>query len=65
MKSMTLSIRRFLREEEGVAAIEYGLLVALIAFAIVTAMALVGTNLSATFGKIATCVGTPTSANCK
>jgi pilus assembly protein Flp/PilA len=65
MKSMSLAVRRFLCDEEGAAAIEYGLLVALIAFAIVVALTSVGTNLSGTFTKIASCVSSPTAANCK
>jgi pilus assembly protein Flp/PilA len=47
------SVKRFLTEEEGVTAIEYGLIAALIAMAIVTAVALVGTNLTAMFNRIA------------
>ena len=47
------SVKRFLKEEEGVTAIEYGLIAALIAMAIVVAVALVGTNLTAMFNKIA------------
>jgi pilus assembly protein Flp/PilA len=39
--------------EEGVTAIEYGLIAALIAVVIITAVALVGTNLTATFNTIA------------
>ncbi len=42
-------IKRFLKEEEGVTAIEYGLIAALIAVAIVTAVGLVGTGLTNTF----------------
>jgi pilus assembly protein Flp/PilA len=41
------------RREEGVTAIEYGLIASLIAVAIITATTLVGTNLSATFTNIA------------
>ena len=47
------SVKRFLKEEEGVTAIEYGLIAALIAMAIITAVALVGTNLTTTFNNIA------------
>ncbi|MDR3512594.1 MAG: Flp family type IVb pilin [Caulobacteraceae bacterium] len=43
-----------LRSEEGVTAIEYGLLAGLIAVAIVAAVTLVGTNLATTFNTIAT-----------
>jgi pilus assembly protein Flp/PilA len=39
--------------EEGVTAIEYGLIAALIAVVIITAVALVGTNLNTTFNTIA------------
>ena len=46
-------IRAFAREEDGVTAIEYGLLAALIAVAIITGAGLVGTNLSALFNGIA------------
>ncbi len=40
-------------EKEGVTAIEYGLIAALIAVAIIAAVTLVGTNLSTTFNNIA------------
>jgi pilus assembly protein Flp/PilA len=46
-------IRRFLKDEEGVSAIEYGLIAALIAVAIVTAVGLVGTNLNGVFNNVA------------
>jgi pilus assembly protein Flp/PilA len=44
----------FLRDESGATAIEYGLIAALISVAIITAVTLVGTNLTATFQAIAT-----------
>lgn len=44
---------RVIKREEGVTAIEYGLIAALIALAIIVAVTLVGTNLSALFQKIA------------
>jgi len=46
----------YLKNEEGVTAIEYGLIAALIAVVIITAVALVGTNLTATFNTIAGCI---------
>lgn len=55
--------RRFLRDEEGVTAIEYGLIAALIAVVIIAAVRLVGTNLDLTFDKIAACL-TPGSTTC-
>jgi pilus assembly protein Flp/PilA len=41
-------------DEKGVTAIEYGLIAALVAVVIITAVTLVGTNLSTTFNTIAT-----------
>jgi pilus assembly protein Flp/PilA len=46
--------RRFISDQSGVTAIEYGLIAALIAVVIITAVKLVGTNLSTTFQAIAT-----------
>jgi pilus assembly protein Flp/PilA len=48
---------RFFREEEGVTAIEYGLIAALIIVVCAAAIQLIGTNLNTVFGNIATCVG--------
>ena len=42
-----------LKSKEGVTAIEYGLIAALIAVAIIVAVTLVGTNLQLTFNMIA------------
>lgn len=46
-------VKQFLSEEEGVTAIEYGLIAALIAVAIITATQLVGGNLGTLFTNIA------------
>lgn len=43
---------RFLKEEEGVTAIEYGLIAALIAIAIVTVLGTVGDKLISTFTSV-------------
>ena len=43
----------FFKDEEGVTAIEYGLIASLIAVAIITAVTLIGTNLNTTFGLVA------------
>ena len=45
--------RRFVNDQSGVTAIEYGLIAALIAVVIITAVKLVGTNLTSTFSQIA------------
>ena len=51
-------VTRFVKDESGATAIEYGLIAALIAVAIITAVTKVGTNLSSKFNSIATKVGT-------
>jgi pilus assembly protein Flp/PilA len=50
---MFTNIIKTLRNEAGATAIEYGLIAALIAVAVVTVLATVGTNLSSTFATIA------------
>jgi pilus assembly protein Flp/PilA len=47
-------IVRFLANQSGATAIEYGLIAAGIAVVIITAVKLVGTNLSTTFNNVAT-----------
>jgi pilus assembly protein Flp/PilA len=51
---MKMLILRFLKEESGATAIEYGLIAAGIALAIIAAVQGVGTQLSANFGSIST-----------
>ena len=50
---MTMLTKLF-HDDSGATAIEYGLIAALISVAIISAVTLVGTNLSATFQKVAT-----------
>jgi pilus assembly protein Flp/PilA len=45
-------ISRFVRDESGATAIEYGLIAALISVVIITAITAIGTNLSSTFTTI-------------
>ena len=47
-------IKNFIREEDGVTAIEYGLIAALIAVVIIAAVTIVGTQLKKTFSTIGT-----------
>jgi pilus assembly protein Flp/PilA len=47
-------LARFVQDEFGATAIEYGLIAALIAVAIITAATSVGTSLSGTFNTIST-----------
>jgi pilus assembly protein Flp/PilA len=49
---MTQFVTRFLKDESGATAIEYGLIAALIAVVLVTALGALGTKLTGTFTKI-------------
>ncbi len=50
------AIKKFIRDEDGVTAIEYGLIAALIAVVIIAGVTLVGTSLNTKFKDIATAV---------
>jgi pilus assembly protein Flp/PilA len=47
-------IRKFLRDENGATAIEYGLIAAGISVAIIVAVQTLGTNLNTTFSGVST-----------
>ena len=53
MTIMLFSDMKAKRDERGATAVEYGLMVALIAVAIIVAVRLLGTNLTALFTSIA------------
>jgi pilus assembly protein Flp/PilA len=57
-------VQTFLRDEDGAAAIEYGLIAALIAVAIIVGAGLLGTNLDGLFNRLGLCMATPTAAVC-
>jgi pilus assembly protein Flp/PilA len=46
-------IKNFFKDESGASAVEYGLLVSLIAVVIITAVGLIGTNLTTKFQTVA------------
>jgi|SwirhisoilCB1_FD_contig_81_2048820_length_275_multi_4_in_0_out_0_1 pilus assembly protein Flp/PilA len=52
MTSIFHTIRRFVNDESGVTAIEYGLIAGLIAVGIIGAVGTIGTKLTDTFGTI-------------
>jgi pilus assembly protein Flp/PilA len=54
---MLVSLKNFLKNEDGATAIEYGLIAALIGVAIITAVGLVGTGLDGTFREVAAKLG--------
>ncbi len=53
---MTKFFNTFAKDESGATAIEYGLIAALIAVAIISIVTTLGTNLSATFTKVSDAV---------
>ena len=50
-------VRRLRREEDGVTALEYGLIAALIAVVIIAAVGYLGTSVSQAFSKVGSSVG--------
>jgi pilus assembly protein Flp/PilA len=54
MQALIQGVKRFVREEEGVTMVEYGLIAALIAVVCIAAVTVVGTQLRATFTTIGT-----------
>ncbi|MBV9374642.1 MAG: Flp family type IVb pilin [Alphaproteobacteria bacterium] len=50
---MAALMRRFRKDEQGAALVEYGILVGLIAVICIAAITIVGTQVSAAFSKIA------------
>ncbi len=55
---MTKFISKFVQDESGATAIEYGLIAALIAVVIISAVTTLGKNISGNFTKVATSMGT-------
>ena len=58
-------LRRLLRTEDGVTAIEYGLIASLVAVVIIAAVSMVGTELTRTFDTIAASFPSSTEGNCQ
>ena len=53
IKHMTKFVERFLKDESGATAIEYGLIAALIGVVIITGVTLLGKNLNSKFDTVA------------
>jgi pilus assembly protein Flp/PilA len=56
MQNIIAQAKRFLRDEDGVTAIEYGLIASLIALIIIASVKTLGTNLNTIFSDIAASV---------
>jgi pilus assembly protein Flp/PilA len=61
-KTMSKFVTRFLKDESGATAIEYGLIAALVAVVLVTSLGLMGKSLIATFTKVQTSLDTANAA---
>jgi pilus assembly protein Flp/PilA len=55
--TMKKFISKFMSDESGATAIEYGLIAALIAVVIIAAVTALGTNISAAFTDVSTAIG--------
>ena len=53
---MKALVAKFAKDEDGATAIEYGLIAALIAVAIIAAVRAVGTDLKSNFSKVASAI---------
>lgn len=60
---MLKKIMRFLKDEEGASAVEYGLIVGLVAVAAVAVLLTMGGNLSTLFDTVATKLGGAASSS--
>lgn len=52
MKKLMNEVKAFIRDEEGASAVEYGLLIAGIAVAVMTAIYAIGVNLNTKFTSV-------------
>jgi pilus assembly protein Flp/PilA len=57
MKSLALSVRRFLVSEDGPTAVEYAVMLALIIIVCLVAITSIGTKASTTFSNVAASIG--------
>ena len=62
MKQFLNALQRFVRDEEGVTAIEYALIATLIAIAVIATVTLVGSQLNSVFNTI--CAALKGSGSC-
>lgn len=61
LKNVKSEFKRFMADESGISAVEYGLLAAGIALVVYTAAAGVGTGVSTIFGNVSTCLSDSTA----
>ena len=56
MSKIRTWIRSFVKDEKGATAVEYGIMVALIAVVIIVTVALLGSSLNTIFGSVQNCL---------
>jgi pilus assembly protein Flp/PilA len=61
MRNLSVGVKRLIKEEDGVTAIEYALIASLIAIVIIAAVALVGAALNNIFNCVASKLNDPTA----
>ena len=59
MSKIASAVQAFIADENGVTAIEYGLIAALVGVAIVTSVTALGTELTVTFNKVVSSMAGP------
>ncbi len=59
MQKIYNGIRKFARDDEGATAVEYGMMIGLIAVAIIVTVAALGTQLNTLFTSMRDCLITP------
>jgi pilus assembly protein Flp/PilA len=61
MKKFSSNVCRFVMDEEGATAVEYGMMVGLIAVAVIATVVAIGTQLNTLFTSVKDCLITPAS----
>lgn len=61
---MSNIIKRFMKEESGATMVEYAVLVALIAVAVIATVVLLGTQIDTLFERVRQCLIDPNAAAC-
>ncbi|RUL86725.1 Flp family type IVb pilin [Tautonia sociabilis] len=62
MNTLIARLRRFIKNEDGPTAVEYAVMVALIAVAIIVTVRALGTNLSTTFSNVSSALPSGTTS---
>ena len=64
MTKLFVKFQTYVSQDRGATAVEYGLLVGLIAVVIIVAVQLLGGTLTDIFSGVQTCLASPSAANC-